>query len=82
VSRIDKDNAQPLVMIRFQNLMGALVMVYATDLGHRTDYRWRCWGCFLTGDGHNLAVNRDRANEHATACRALPQPQRPAKTDA
>ncbi|WP_042383081.1 hypothetical protein [Streptacidiphilus melanogenes] len=74
MSRIDKHNAPSLTLIRFQNLMGALVVVIATELGRSTDYRWHCQGCHLTGDGHNLAVNRDGANEHAAACRALPQP--------
>jgi hypothetical protein len=80
VLRIDKDDAPSLVLIRFPNLNGALVLVTGTELGHRTAYRWNCAGCFdepfveLT-----LHQAREKANAHSATCRALPQPDRTAR---
>ncbi|WP_037601818.1 hypothetical protein [Streptacidiphilus rugosus] len=75
MSHIDKDNAPSLTLIRFANLLGALVIVIATEEGHRTSYRWHCTGCLTERLGRELRVNREEANTHAGTCRALPQPE-------
>lgn len=76
MSRIDKDNAPSLTMVRFPNLSGALVLVTAKELGRSTAYSWRCTGCLKDAHGAGLGTSRDEANEHSAKCRALPQPAR------
>lgn len=66
------------VLMRFLTQGGATVIV--TGSGHygAEDCKWKCLGC---GDADsNRAVARwawdarDKANDHATGCRAMPKP--------
>lgn len=67
---------------RYLNQAGAEIRITEVDpaLGE-SQYKWRCTGC---GDNSGMYYGpmyftRQRANEHANACRALP-PETPKDT--
>jgi hypothetical protein len=67
------DDAPTLVMIRYRNLNGALVLVIATETGLRAVMTWRCAGCLARSTRNaTLDTQREAANRHASTCRALP----------
>jgi hypothetical protein len=67
------DDAPTLVLIRYLNLNGALVLVTATETGLRAVMAWRCAGCLARSTRRApLDVQREAANRHAATCRALP----------
>jgi hypothetical protein len=70
--RIPED-APSLVMVRYLNLGGALVVITATETGPRSLVTWSCTGCLAQShQGFNLDARREAANTHAATCRALP----------
>ena len=70
--RIPED-APSLVLVRYLNLGGALVVITATETGTRSLVTWSCTGCRAQShQGSNLDARREAANNHAATCRALP----------
>ena len=66
------------VLVRFEGVCGALVVVVETRVANGFEYRYECCGC-LEGMGNERkagsALDRARrgANTHASECRALPR---------
>ncbi|TDU05402.1 hypothetical protein EDD99_3913 [Streptomyces sp. 846.5] len=70
--RIPED-APSLVLVRYLNLGGALVLITATETGPRSLMAWSCTGCHTQSDRHYSLENHHKAaNSHAATCRALP----------
>ena len=61
-----------MVLIRYANLFGALVVVLATEHPGYRELRWSCAGCMDGRLATDLSKARQAANGHATNCRALP----------
>jgi len=62
-----------LVLIRYPNLSGALVIVTATEHGSHSTMRWSCSGCLDGNTGHAARSLGEAANAHSAVCRALPR---------
>lgn len=63
------------VLMRFLTQGGA--QVHVTGSGRYVeDNNWKCLGCNdgSEGSGRHDWIARDAANEHASACRAMPKP--------
>jgi hypothetical protein len=70
--RIPED-APSLVLVRYLNLGGALVVITATETGTRSLVTWSCTGCQAQSpQGSKQDARRKAANNHAATCRALP----------
>jgi len=68
-------DAPSLILIRYPNLSGALVLVTATPgTRNRMNHGWSCGGCLASDTNYSLPELREAANSHAASCRALPQP--------
>ncbi|WP_333741175.1 hypothetical protein [Streptomyces sp. IBSBF 2806] len=61
------------LQIRFATLGGSFVDV--VGLGEHSKNRWKCRGCKATSqfpEEDHLFNIREKANDHAAACRAIP----------
>ncbi|MBV1957251.1 hypothetical protein KUG12_23390 [Streptomyces sp. BV333] len=61
------------LQIRFATIGGSFVDV--TGLGENFKNRWKCHGCKATSqfpEADYLFRIREKANDHAAACRAIP----------
>jgi len=72
-----------VTVIRYQNLVGAIVAVTRpADVDSRAAYvhEVACGGCLDASEkGQSLHLARQWASKHAAQCRALPQPGRGAE---
>ena len=65
--------------IRFGTLLGAVVVLSSTEHHYGTPaqvlHSWRCEGCGEDGGtpSMNRTIVRNAANDHAAACRSLPE---------
>ncbi|ARX81546.1 hypothetical protein SMD44_00944 [Streptomyces alboflavus] len=74
---VEPDKTGPNVLMRFLTQGGAIVVVTGSGLYGLEDNHWKCLGCDDTDNviGRYDWDARDKANDHATHCRAMPKPE-------